>query len=490
MEAAGFVDMVNCVFADADDVIEKVDALLDDPDLLRSITDAGHDLVRARHTSADRRQIRDWYDLWAANGTPDGIVQDNPCGPLTRKGEARVRPQIVARRVPEDRQLLIEGWQAVSAGRYSAASRAFLRASNYHYLPEAEVGRTYVQLLSGQAEDAGKTIGELLEHNFRLHGSVEPDPVQWALNLRALVCAGRTADAADAAVRYPTLHHQELARIRWIVGHVEETSVPPPAGQSRASVSPLPPSSWSDWVGDLEAMLVRNGQLGIVTQLQGAKQEPDPADATPRVAVPALAAVAGDVPPRLTTVRRKIRDSAASLGRRLSNQPRDLARRIVTQDWLEAVADVGEREPIQSAFIVGPSPVSLREKALRRALARNPQLPAIVTLTGDVSSTPLRQRSSLVYLSRSTPLHAAMSSWLDEARIVLIDGGVREGLPSLLDRLTEQHFELGAHASGSSGYFVLRHELARDAWLRTVESEDPDPLHGSTPHRTMNEETP
>jgi hypothetical protein len=166
-----------------------------------------------------------------------------------------------------------------------------------------------------------------------------------------------------------------------------------------------------------------------------------------------------------TSPQRKVRDAAASLVRRVAAQPRDLARRIVTRDWLEAVSDVAEREPIEIALVVRPSLLSLREKALRRALARNPRLPSVVELRGDGPATRLQDCSTLVYVGRGAPLHEDMATWLEGARIVLIDGSVREGLPRLLDRLTERKFELDAHEGHRpGGFFVLRHDLARQTW--------------------------
>src|SRR5258706_463608 len=62
-DAAGFVDGDNCVTADAADVIERVDALLRDPEALERITRAGHDLVHARHTIRQRDEIMQWSTL-------------------------------------------------------------------------------------------------------------------------------------------------------------------------------------------------------------------------------------------------------------------------------------------------------------------------------------------------------------------------------------------------------------------------------------------
>ncbi len=82
LEAAGFVDLQNVVFADAGDVCAKLDHLFAHPDELQRITDAGHELVKARHTMAQRDQMYQWFRLNQARQSGQRIVQDGPFGSL------------------------------------------------------------------------------------------------------------------------------------------------------------------------------------------------------------------------------------------------------------------------------------------------------------------------------------------------------------------------------------------------------------------------
>ena len=75
IEAAGFEDGVNCVFATRSDVVERVSELLSDSSLLAAITDAGHELVQSRHRMIHRSQIHDWYVLNRSRGPNETIVQ-------------------------------------------------------------------------------------------------------------------------------------------------------------------------------------------------------------------------------------------------------------------------------------------------------------------------------------------------------------------------------------------------------------------------------
>lgn len=482
LEAAGFEDMVNCVFADADDVVDKVDALFADRDRLAAVTDAGHALVHERHTPAQRRQVRDWYDLWLESGSPEGIVQDGPFAPLTRLEAGRPRPRVVISG-GEDRGLVRSGWEALSVGRYESATRAFTRASNFHYMPEAEVGLSCVQLASGHAREADDTIGALLEHNVRHHLSVEPDPVQWALHLRALLCLGRLTEAATESRRYDGLHHEELTRTRWAVRRLVDGADADGAvgtGPVRASVSPLPATTWSEWLDDLRATLVRSGRPDLAARLHGVER--DPALTAVWNSLP-LARPVVPVAPRRTSVPRRLRDASASLVGRVSAQPRQIARRLVTQGWLDLVADVAEREPVESAVIVGHSAASLRERALRRALARNPLLPTVVELGGEARTARLDDRATLVFVGRRAHLDPDWAAWLGTARIVVIDGADRPGISRLLVHLLDGQFELVADGTD---HCVLRHHLARQAWLHAVDPATYEPTHLDSTNRTMN----
>lgn len=485
LEAAGFEDMVNCVFADADDVVDKVDALLGDRDLLAEVTDAGHVLVHSQHTAAQRRQVRDWYDLWRESRSSGDIVQDGPFAPLTRAVADRPRPRVVVSG-GEDRGLLRTGWDSLATGRYDAATRAFTRASNYHYLAEAEVGLCSVALATGHAAEAEETIGALLNHNVRHHRAIEPDPAQWALHVRALICLGRLTDARDEAGRYPGLRHDEMDRTRWAVDQLVDGETTPAheivgRGASRASVSPLPPATWSAWLEDLLACLVRNGQTVLAARLQSASRAPDPATVVRTPQPPARQQLDGAL--RRTSVSRRLRDAPASLAQRAAAQPRQLARRLVTRAWLDLVADVAEREPLESVVIVGHSSVSLRERSLRRALARNPMLPTVVELGGQATTTRLDDRATLVYVGRRASLDADWAPWLDAARIVVIDGAGQPSISRLLGSLLDGEFELVAQ---DGDYHVLRHHLGRQAWIRSADQPSSEAAQHDPRRTTMN----
>src|SRR6266849_1343399 len=67
IEAAGFADMRNCVFADEQDVLDKLNYLFRNPDVLNSIINAGYQLAHSRHTLKRRDQIFQWFKLYEGN---------------------------------------------------------------------------------------------------------------------------------------------------------------------------------------------------------------------------------------------------------------------------------------------------------------------------------------------------------------------------------------------------------------------------------------
>ena len=462
VEAAGFRDMTNCVFADEDDVLDKIDALLGDPALLARITDAGHHLVHDRHTKANRRQIRDWYDLWATSGSPEGIVQTNAFAPLTRSDGDRdeaPHPPVVVVEPSEDRRLITAGWEEIAAGRYAAAQRSFARASNYHYMPEAEVGLCWALLHQGRASSAARTVKALLDHCATLHGSVEPDPVQWALHLRALLCAGRLSEAAEQARCHPLIQHDELSRTVWAVSVltrqplVASTSNAP---RPRATVNPIPSPPWSAWVDELIEMMANNGRPRLAAELR-AEKGLGPASLTfsgPPVDSTDLSVV----PPRRHVVSAVCRMASGS-ARHVVEVPRAFVRRRVIAEWLDVVAEVAEREPVEQALVIGPTRTSLRVEALRRALARNAQQPTIHAVAGSRSTRRTSDRPTLVYVGPRARLGPDDAQWLARSRIVILDQSARPGIAALLDLLLRDDFELVAVSEGPSSYHVLRHRL-------------------------------
>jgi spore maturation protein CgeB len=92
LRAAGFIDTVNCIFADEKTVVQKMQVLLDDPARLLAITDAGYELIHRHHTKRHRRMFIEWFTLWTSRQPGQRIVQTNALDPLRLiSGDVSVR---------------------------------------------------------------------------------------------------------------------------------------------------------------------------------------------------------------------------------------------------------------------------------------------------------------------------------------------------------------------------------------------------------------
>ena len=124
LEAAGFVDMENCVFVDRTDIVDRLDYLFANEDELRRITEAGTRLVHARHTVRDRPQIYEWFELQRSPGEENRVVQREPFGPL-RLVKREIGGALPARYIGRQRSRSARrGRSPTAAGQYTASTRA------------------------------------------------------------------------------------------------------------------------------------------------------------------------------------------------------------------------------------------------------------------------------------------------------------------------------------------------------------------------------
>ncbi|MBC2931418.1 glycosyltransferase [Nocardioides sp. zg-1228] len=477
MHAAGYVDMVNCVLADEDDVLDKVHHLVTHPDELAAVTVAGRRLVLERHTADQRRQLRDWYDLATSTGSTAALVQDHPFAPVR---SASSNPSTGKSTAPgstaEDRVYLRQGWAAVERRRYQDAERAFTGAASFQYVPEAVVGTATAQLLDGRAADALSSVTQLLERVDGLYEPTSPDPVQWAVLIWARLCLGDLAGAQVAAAEHPGLGHTELDRTRAVVADLTGMAVPP-APIGRPSPNPLPPLSWTHWLDRLATMLRANDQAEAAAEVATLARDLEPRrGATPQrtvgvaplapapvrrpsTAVPA--SVAGTVGAAVRRAATGLRGVAAQATERV----RESARRRVGHDWLESLTDVVEREALDTVLVFGASRLSLRERSMRLAAARNPRLPRVADVaagrdepTG--TGPDAADQRTLVHVGRHAVITPAVGDAAHRARIVILEDALRSPVTRLAEQLTwSGRFELIAASRDRGGYYIFRHQL-------------------------------
>ena len=272
LEAAGFKDMVNCVFADGHDVVDKVDWLLRNHDTLAAITEAGHHLVHSRHTYRSRGQILEWYRLHKALPDSHRIVQLDPFELPIAVDKAASKGTCHVHSNGRHLQLLREGDRHLAQRDFAAAEQAYLGCIGLmRWMPEPRLRMALCSLHGGDPATALRWLDEITGFALRVYGATDPDPVEWAVRIVALLCFGASGSAISAARQYPRLEHLELARARWLCASLQDASIPllpPSERECRASLHVLGNRTGDEWLEDVCLMLHACGQYNIVCRLR------------------------------------------------------------------------------------------------------------------------------------------------------------------------------------------------------------------------------
>jgi hypothetical protein len=274
LEAAGFVDMQNCVFADGADVIDKVGDLLRDQARLADLTDAGFRLVHAEHTIRQRDQVLQLYLLQRARKPGERVVQSGPFGALrlAPKREADGGLHLAAN--GRHLQLLAAGDARLQMGDVTGAETSYLRALTYiPWWPEPMLKLALCALHKGDARSALEWLRQPLARTLDLYGARDPDPIEWAYSIVALLCAGKPTEAARRANQFPWLLHPELERARWLARVLHSgIAEPPPRDSSlvrtRPSLHRVARRDIAEWTRQAARFLEACGQQNFVASLK------------------------------------------------------------------------------------------------------------------------------------------------------------------------------------------------------------------------------
>jgi hypothetical protein len=275
VEAAGFVDMETCVFADETDVVDKVEHLLAHPEEIERISTAGQNLVRTRHDIALRNQIFQWFELTKRRSTGETIAQPDPFGDMVLRPNGSCAAKAQEAVAGRDWTLVDAADKASAAGQFEGARAGYHAVLNYHYEPEAAIGMARTSLRCGDPAVARKWVWDSIIRYIRLRAT-EPDPVEWSVYILALLCAGRVRNAIRAAGRYDLLTHVELARVRHLLHRL--AGAPPAAAPARCrlSIHRDRALSWAEWVEDVAQMLDACGQAEMARKALATASEPEP----------------------------------------------------------------------------------------------------------------------------------------------------------------------------------------------------------------------
>lgn len=483
LEAAGFVDMENVVFADQDDILEKLEFLFSHPDELRRITDSGYELVHARHTMAQRDQFLQWLRLHRAARPGERIIQTSPFEPLQLVPAASGATNSHPISGGLDRVLLREGERLLEIGRLEDAEDLFLRCLNYHFMPEPVMGLTRRHLYGGNAREAMTWVTKPIERVLVHHGPEDADPVEWAFFIRSLLCQGDLTAAVRRADQFPALRHVELNRIRRVTYALAGREAAPgdEAGEDRAgrrSVHVLAPTDMATWTADLCVMLRACGQDRVAVAVTEGH--------------PLLAGRSAGLGASLVdrSKRRRRPDQIRPL---MAERPQVRLRRRLTREWnarrrpaivgtpQAVVQSLVQKEDVRDALLIRASVTARSTRAVLAGLTSNPNRPKILWLN-DATPALLPRRTlgpgervslnevmlraperdarpfDVVVVGRSAGLAPEEQEMVGAARFVVLTGINRAPAHRIHSELIEDHdYALVTHhASHDGGYSLFR----------------------------------
>jgi len=402
IQAAGFVDMKNCVIADENDVVDKVAYLLANPEELEAITQAGYDLVHSRHTIRQRDQLLQWFRLHQQLKDGERIIQPSPFEALRKVATSS---GITSTHVHSGGLLITtigEGDENLRQAKYEVAERQFLTCVNYYrFMPEPQVKLAISLLYRGKAEEALSWIHKPIRFTLLDYKALDPDPVEWALLIRTLLCSGRVREASERAAQFPWMRHPELDRVRSLVSFLNRgegaLKTEPGSGHFRQSIHELPWGDSSDWTEELIKMLRACGQGRLAERLASAPvQVPPIAEAIaimdqPEDSAPPVRFQAdGFAWARFSSqAAEKFRETAKVLLRLLENRfgyflPFALSQ-VRYDEFFALVRDLARDERMKKILVIGASRRKRTTQAVLTGVKENPNKPLLLCVSTDES---------------------------------------------------------------------------------------------------------
>jgi hypothetical protein len=273
LEAAGFIDMHNCVLADEKDILDKLYFLFQNKNKLLEIINAGYQMVQSQHTLKKRDQIFQWFTLYKNLKLNQKIVQTNPFKPLVVVEKSPTNRNVHTASSNLILMLLCKGDEKLYSGKYNEAEALFLQCLNYiPGMSEPKLKLAICSLYKGNVKQALKWVLEPIKINLGIYKAVDSDPVEWSYFIIALLCQGKLNKAIICARQFPALQHPELNRIRRIINFLAnnleyEKESPDQYIRPRYSIHQLPRITFVDWINQLCIMLKSCGQINYAEKL-------------------------------------------------------------------------------------------------------------------------------------------------------------------------------------------------------------------------------
>lgn len=475
LDAAGFVDMENCVFADPENVIDKVHYLLANPERLHAIIDAGYNLAHSRHEMAHRSQIYDWFSLRKRLKADECIVQRNPFLPLSIEPAGGAAAHYI-RSSGIHLELLRLGDHKLFAGRYSEAQEYYLRCNAHmRWIPEVKLKLALCRLYQGDPRGALLWIDDPVHFTLCVYGAKDPDPIEWAYYCICLLCAGRAGAAARSVTEYSALCHPELDRTRWAISSIVNRAPQPSrsthSSRQRMSIHQLPQRNIEEWSKQICVMLEACGQIQYARSLAaalsalstgGGGQQRECLDTVGGVVTPKCERPWRATRPLLRRMR--FRQLQRMVKRRIGSVLHGVERRYryflpfqisdARSDKLcKLVHATAGKENIKAALLIGARPGKLSTEAFFHGTETRHDKPAVFCL----------QDTGWRLLDRKEPRHSSFAKWYS------VNGRLRRPLRplgELLEQIRDENrnnsFDLLMVGGAGFGEHVALNDLLKE----------------------------
>ncbi len=272
LEAAGFKDMVNCVFADENNILDKMNFLFSNKEKLAEVIGSGHDLVHSHHTMKQRDQIYQWFLLQKKLLPHQRIIQEGPFGELRIVDKLSLEQTLHISGKGKHLECLRLGDEALEKGDYDHAIAIYHEcATMIPWMSEPQLKLTRVYLRKGEAGEALKCILKPIQASLGSYGACEPDPVEWAYYLVALLCDGKLSEACVRKEQFPRLYHPVLKKVHEVIDLLQYGKISKfYSGEEkvRQSMHQVEQQELS-WLGDVDLMLRNCNQSEYASCLNG-----------------------------------------------------------------------------------------------------------------------------------------------------------------------------------------------------------------------------
>jgi len=217
VRAFGLQDMENCVFADENDIVEKLHALFQHLEEIERITNEGFAFIHAHHSYKNRKQIIQWFELHKGLDADQKIIQTGLFEDLKMVRKDTGQASIIFNCQGEDRELVRKGDLSAASGDYHGALICYEQAGSFtSCIPDADLKSACCHLHTGTAGMA-VSLAEKLNRHAYAHNSRKPDPIEWACLIIAVLCEGHASAAVQLAKSTASLSNREHEWARWAV---------------------------------------------------------------------------------------------------------------------------------------------------------------------------------------------------------------------------------------------------------------------------------